>query len=969
MSSGDRMLLFVMNRWISTAGGIQTVNRELACAVKRTNPEISCAALVMYADKKEREDAWQHGVRLIAGESPDDWSSALLSNELAQLGERQLLSVIGHSYFSGEQALAVRQRFYPDAVAVHFVHMNPLNTEALKSYRASHYVSEREERFARELKFATRSDVVACIGPRLTRYMRDALAAQNAGQQVLRIDCGLARSDTGRVPPEQPTVLSLGRADSFDVKGLDILASAAGQLTRRWREHPLTAGRPAPLFVVRGAEANPEQLEHDLTQRSASSGVQASFRVRPYTTDPSALDADFRGASVFVMPSREEGFGLVACEALSRGVPIVVSEESGIAEVIREVSRDQFLDVRRCVVSHSPSVEETAARYAETLLAHLVDEEQASAFANILLERMLPVCSWEAGALRLIEALNGRMGPVGTTHIATSAGASAQPSAASSASSPTTTGGSATAESPIRPAGVAEVIERHREMLWQPGVVTVVHRQAIVVVVEKGSEPKLPRVLDGIDIVVRETESLRLLSAPTIRSGNAILVNGRVVARIGLIARDGTGGIHVSTALHALNPLEPTGSIVLDTDGARIEVSVSFTSERFDLAFLHSPLLAFNGEVVSAMPPELGMEVLWLGGKHRASGIVSGIRLVSGQVHVSTKYSELVEIRFPSRAIRPGDSGSLIIEPGSRAPVAIVVGSLDDSSGRGQRVLAAPLRSALEEVGLQALGEPSPSASSIALPSTEPSAGMRPGVGIIVALSEGLNEVLSELDDVSRLQRGQATYFAGRLRSTAITVYVHSISAVGNLGAAVATTNMIRDLPLSHMFVVGLAGGIGDGRVQLGDVVVSSEVVYFEPAKVLEDRVVPRFRLVSLTPQWIRAIVHEMGVVQRSGETGSNHPIDFPRVHIGAVASGEKIISNPRHLEEMLGGWGRVLAVEMEAAGVAEALSMSGKDIPMVVVRGISDLMTNDKSKDMREVALHAAVAVATRIIGKLITH
>jgi adenosylhomocysteine nucleosidase len=314
------------------------------------------------------------------------------------------------------------------------------------------------------------------------------------------------------------------------------------------------------------------------------------------------------------------------------------------------------------------------------------------------------------------------------------------------------------------------------------------------------------------------------------------------------------------------------------------------------------------------------------------------------------------------RAIGPGDSGSLIVEPRSRAPVAIVVGSLDDPFGAEQRVLAAPLRSALEEVGLQALGEPSPSASR-SLPTTEPSASMRPGVGIIVALSEALNEVLSELDDVSRLQQGQATYFAGRLRATAIPVYVHSISAIGNLGAAIATTNMIRDLPLSHMFVVGLAGGIDDGRVQLGDVVVSSEVVYFEPAKVLEDRVVPRFRLVALTPQWMRAVVHDLGVAERSGEAGS----DYPRVHIGPVASGEKIISSPWHLEEMLGGWRRVLAVEMEAAGVAEALSMSGKDIPLVVVRGISDLMTNEKDQDMRVVALRAAVNVAIRIIGRLL--
>ena len=38
-----------------------------------------------------------------------------------------------------------------------------------------------------------------------------------------------------------------------------------------------------------------------------------------------------------IMPSRTEGFGLAALEALSAGLPIFVSENSGLGDALRKV--------------------------------------------------------------------------------------------------------------------------------------------------------------------------------------------------------------------------------------------------------------------------------------------------------------------------------------------------------------------------------------------------------------------------------------------------------------------------------------------------------------------------------------------------------------------------------------------------------------------------------------------------------
>jgi glycosyltransferase involved in cell wall biosynthesis len=54
-----------------------------------------------------------------------------------------------------------------------------------------------------------------------------------------------------------------------------------------------------------------------------------SVTPRSFSTDIAKLDQAFREASLVLMPSRAEGFGLAGLEAIARGTPTLVSESSG----------------------------------------------------------------------------------------------------------------------------------------------------------------------------------------------------------------------------------------------------------------------------------------------------------------------------------------------------------------------------------------------------------------------------------------------------------------------------------------------------------------------------------------------------------------------------------------------------------------------------------------------------------------
>ncbi len=62
----------------------------------------------------------------------------------------------------------------------------------------------------------------------------------------------------------------------------------------------------------------------------------------------------YRNASCFVMPSLSEPFGLVALEAIAHGAPVVVTRQSGVAEVLDHAFKVDFWDTEKmadCIIT------------------------------------------------------------------------------------------------------------------------------------------------------------------------------------------------------------------------------------------------------------------------------------------------------------------------------------------------------------------------------------------------------------------------------------------------------------------------------------------------------------------------------------------------------------------------------------------------------------------------------------------
>ena len=148
---------------------------------------------------------------------------------------------------------------------------------------------------------------------------RELVPRVPAGAHVRLVQAGVPDDLFTRPRKDEGYLLYFGRLDWFQ-KGLDALLSAAAILIR---------DRPGLELRIAGRGKDAARV----AETAADLGLAASVRMLGPVTEEQKRQL-FAGASVLLMPSRFEGFGMVAAEAMAAGVPIVASDAGSLPEVV-----------------------------------------------------------------------------------------------------------------------------------------------------------------------------------------------------------------------------------------------------------------------------------------------------------------------------------------------------------------------------------------------------------------------------------------------------------------------------------------------------------------------------------------------------------------------------------------------------------------------------------------------------------
>ena len=310
--------------------------------------------------------------------------------------------LIGHDRQSGGYAKALQKRVFPQSKRVHFIHTAPEEIEPSKPSRSGTAAKRGEERVKEQKDQAKDAVLIVGVGPRLAREFGNHV--HGAGYApVHELNPGFDLDDeTPDVAapvtlPPGVVCLVLGRADDYELKGLDLAAESMGAVADSWKPMVL------PKLVVRGApEGKGDELFKKL-RGDIHSKRPLPITVREFSDNLEAIQNDLRGASLLLMPSCVEGFGLVAMEAICRGVPVLVSEQSGIAEILPHGARDNILPTRPDALT--PLDAEWTKTWAEAIARILNGRDTAFAAARKLKLEMAAKYTWRDAIRGFLKAL------------------------------------------------------------------------------------------------------------------------------------------------------------------------------------------------------------------------------------------------------------------------------------------------------------------------------------------------------------------------------------------------------------------------------------------------------------------------------------------------------------------------------------------------------------------------------------
>ncbi|MER8044898.1 5'-methylthioadenosine/S-adenosylhomocysteine nucleosidase [Streptomyces sp. NPDC094032] len=243
-------------------------------------------------------------------------------------------------------------------------------------------------------------------------------------------------------------------------------------------------------------------------------------------------------------------------------------------------------------------------------------------------------------------------------------------------------------------------------------------------------------------------------------------------------------------------------------------------------------------------------------------------------------------------------------------------------------------------------------------------------VVILTALNLEYQAVRRRLTDLELHRHERGTRFeVGTVRGTSCRVAL-GLTNKGNHAAAVIAERAIQEFSPVAVLFVGVAGALWDAT-RLGDVVMASHVYAYHGGTSEDDGLKARPRVWE-APHGISQLASHLARLDDWADPTPGHE-DRPHLRFGAIAAGE-IVQNSRISAEAK--WIRqhyndALAIEMEAAGVAQAGHLSGA--PVAIVRGISDRAdgTKNSSEDRnwqpRAAANAAAFAIrlAVELVGE----
>lgn len=246
-------------------------------------------------------------------------------------------------------------------------------------------------------------------------------------------------------------------------------------------------------------------------------------------------------------------------------------------------------------------------------------------------------------------------------------------------------------------------------------------------------------------------------------------------------------------------------------------------------------------------------------------------------------------------------------------------------------------------------------------------------IGIMGAIPEEINGVVSLLTDKQEHRIGKRTYYTAVLNNQNVVVVY---SRIGKVAAATTVSTLILEFKITELIFTGVAGGI-DSSLKIGDIVLGKSLIQHD---MNAQPLFPAYEIPLLGKAYFDADTDKLELAKTailelleqqhlhqviSDKDLNKFNIHQPQLHVGLIGSGDLFFSTNAQKEKLQTNIKNVLCVEMEGAAVAQVCYEFG--ISFTIIRTISDQADDHSTIDFQSFIEKISNVYSIEIIKNII--
>lgn len=329
--------VFIIDDWGYSKGGINVFNKLLCEAMSRlAHSKVVCVVQNVSADK-ERQTT-ENGIEILYISKENNNEKIIAKKIMNITCKDSKIIFVGHDVQTGEMAIKCKKRFLNSkCIIIH--HM--AYAEYYPILNMDCEVSEAKENLQREI--LQQADMVFANGATLEKSAQDIVGDE---VPVFRIYPGVSEVEPRKNINNTFKVATFGRIEQGKglkknntiIKETYLALAAWADFTKKYCREEET------IMKIYGKNGDDNSVDKEMEEllKQYSDKVYA-VSIVPYMENRKQLLTKLSEFSLCLVLSLREGFGLTALEAVSAGVPLIVSKRSGFYKSLEELRLDNYV--------------------------------------------------------------------------------------------------------------------------------------------------------------------------------------------------------------------------------------------------------------------------------------------------------------------------------------------------------------------------------------------------------------------------------------------------------------------------------------------------------------------------------------------------------------------------------------------------------------------------------------------------